>query len=180
MRILREETAALLIDVQERLLPAMSRSEETLAATLQLVKGLKILEVPIVPLRQYPKGLGGLVPELREALGDYSPSDKGTFSAWDDPATAARIQAMGKKNIVVFGLESHVCVLQTVVDLIANGYNVALVADCIDSRKPSDHAIALRRAEEEGALLTTCESILFELLRASGTDVFKQISALVK
>ena len=180
MRILREDTAVLLIDVQERLLPAMSHPEETLAAMVQLVKGMNILDVPILPVRQYPRGLGDLVPELREALGDYTPSDKATFSAWDEKDIAARIQALGKKNLVVFGLESHVCVLQTVIDLLANGYNVALVTDCIDSRKTSDHAIALRRAEEEGALLTTGESILFELLRASGTDTFKQISALVK
>lgn len=180
MRILREDTAALLIDVQERLLPVVSRPEETAALTARLIKGLHILEVPVIPLRQYPKGLGDLAPQIREALGEYAPFDKTTFSAWDTEEIARRIQALGKKNLLVFGIEAHICVLQTVIDLIGAGYNAVLVADCISSRSPRDLEIALRRAEREGALLTTSESILFELLRKAGTDAFKQISALIK
>lgn len=180
MRILREDTAALLIDVQERLLPAIDKAEETLALTARLIKGLQILEIPVVAVRQYPKGLGDLPRQLQEVLGQYTPSDKVTFSAWDTEEIARRIRSLGKKNLIVFGTEAHVCVLQTVIDLIAAGYNVVLVADCVGSRRPYDREIALRRAEKEGALLTTSESILFELLRKAATDTFKQISALVK
>ncbi len=180
MRILREDTAALLIDVQDRLLPAISGADEILALTVRLIKGLQILEIPIVTVRQYPKGLGDLPRELREVLGEYTPSDKVTFSAWGTKEIAERIQSLGKKNLIVFGVEAHVCVLQTVIDLTAAGYNVVLVADCVGSRQPYDREIALRRAEKEGAFLATSESILFELLRKAATDTFKQISALVK
>lgn len=180
MRILCEDTAALLIDVQERLLPVVSKPEETLALTTRLIKGLNILEVPVIPVRQYPKGLGDYPQELREVLGEYVPSDKLSFSAWETEEIARRIEALGKKTLLVFGMEAHICVLQTVIDLIAAGYQVVLVTDCVDSRKPADLAIALCRAEQEGTLLTTSESLLFELQRRAGTDTFKQISALIK
>lgn len=180
MRILREDTAALLIDVQDRLLPAINKADEVLALAVRLIKGLQILEIPLVAVRQYPKGLGDMPRQLREVLGQYTPSDKVTFSAWDTEEIAGCIRSLGKKNLIVFGTEAHVCVLQTVIDLIGAGYNVVLVADCVGSRQPYDREIALRRAEKEGALLTTSESILFELLRKAATDTFKQISALVK
>lgn len=180
MRVLKEDTAAVLIDVQERLAPAMSGSAEAVAATVKLIHGLRILGVPIVPVRQYPKGLGEYVPEIREALGEHEPGDKMTFSAWDTPEIAARVRALGRESILVFGMESHVCVQQTVVDLLDEGYDVGVVVDCVASRNPRDMEISLRRMEEEGAFLATGESILFELLRAAGGDVFKQISALVK
>ncbi len=180
MRLLQEDTAAVLIDIQERLLPVMSEGGEMTAATVKFIEGLKLLQIPIIPIRQYPRGLGDLVPEVRSALGDYEPNDKMTFSAWDTEEIAAKIQALGKKNILVFGIEAHICVLQTVVDLIAADYNVVLVTDCVSSRRLADKEIALRRAEQEGALLSTSESLLFELLRKAGTDIFKGISALVK
>lgn len=180
MRIIQEDTAALLIDVQERLLPVVSQPEETLALTVRLIKGLNILEVPVIPVRQYPKGLGDYPQELREALGEHVPGDKLSFSAWETEEIVRRIEALGKKTLVVFGMEAHICVLQTVVDLIAAGYQVVLVTDCVDSRKPYDKEIALRRAQQEGALLTTSESLLFELQRKAGTETFKQISALIK
>lgn len=180
MRILQEDTAALLIDVQDKLLPVVSKAEETVALTARLIKGLQILEVPIIPVRQYPKGLGDFPQELQDVLGEYTPSDKITFSAWDTPEIAQRIQSLGKKNLLVFGLEAHICVLQTVIDLVGAGYNVVLITDCISSRKLYDYDVALRRAEKEGVLLTTSESILFELLRKAGTDTFKLISALIK
>jgi len=180
MKLLCEDTAAVMVDIQERLLPAMDKSAQTEMAAEKLVKGLRILEVPVVPLRQYPKGLGDIVPGLRKALGEYTPLDKVTFSAWDTPEIAQRIQELGKKNIIVFGIEAHICVLQTVIDLIGSGYNAVIAADCVSSRRPLDREIALRRAEQEGAVLATGESILFELLRKAGGDRFKEISTLVK
>lgn len=180
MKILREDTAALLIDVQDRLIQAVHNADEIVSLTTRLIRGLHILEVPIIPVRQYPKGLGDYPPEIRDALGAYTVSDKTTFSAWETQEIAQRIQSLGRKNLLVFGMESHVCILQTVIDLASNGYHAVVVADCVGSRKPSDHEISLYRAEEEGAILTTSEAILFELLRKAGTDTFKQISALVK
>ncbi len=180
MRIIREDTAALLVDIQEKLLPAVHKSEETLATTVKLVKGLRILDIPLVPIRHYPQGMGDLAPELRAALGDYTPSDKITFSAWETPELRERIQSLGKKNLLVFGMEAHVCMLQTAIDIANDNYTVVVVADCVASRCPEDKEVALRRAEKEGAIITTCESILFELLREAGTATFKKILALVK
>ncbi len=180
MRYLKDDTLALLIDVQERLVPVMDKKEETVAESVRLIEGLKILEVPIMPLRQYPKGLGDYIPEISEALGEHEPSDKLTFSAYDAEELATRVDSYGKKNILIFGMETHICVQQTALDLLAKGYNVMIVTDCVTSRKPESTAIALRRMEAEGALLTTTESILFELLRAAGSESFKKISKLIK
>lgn len=180
MRMLREDTAAILIDVQERLLPAIHQGRELEGKIVKLVEGLRILDVPILPLRQYPKGLGDLTPAIREALGEYLPGDKITFSPWDTPEIADRIRSLGRKNILLCGVETHVCVLQTALDLLGAGYNVAVAADCVGSRNPYDREIGLDRMVREGALPTTGESALFELLREAGTDTFKRISALVK
>lgn len=180
MRLLQEDTMALLIDIQDRLMPVISQGEEMTLATVKFIEGLHILQIPIIPVRQYPKGLGDFVPEIRMALGNYETSDKITFSAWDTPEIAGRIESSGKKNILVFGIEAHICVLQTVIDLLTAGYHVVLVTDCVSSRKLSDKEIALRRAEQEGAVLATGESLLFELLRQAGSESFKKISVLVK
>lgn len=180
MRALREDSAGLLIDMQERLMPAMSDGPGTLNAAVKLITGLRILNVPLVVVRQYPKGLGDLVPEIRQALGDYTPIDKTTFSACGEPEAANALRTLGKKNIFVFGVEAHVCVLQSIADLIGEGYNVFLPEDCVTSRNPRDKDTALRRAEREGAYPTCCESALFELLQKAGTEQFKAVSALVK
>ncbi|MCP1102956.1 nicotinamidase-related amidase [Aequitasia blattaphilus] len=180
MRFLKEDTMAILIDVQERLAPVMEYKEETIKESVRLIQGLKMLDVPIIPLRQYPKGLGDYVPEIAEALGDYEPSDKTTFSAYDSEEVVERIDALQKKNVILFGMETHICVQQTAIDLLAAGYNVMIAADCVTSRKWESSETAFRRMEKEGAVLTTTESILFELLREAKGDTFKQISKLIK
>ncbi|MCP1110930.1 nicotinamidase-related amidase [Lachnospiraceae bacterium PF1-21] len=180
MRYFKEDTMAILIDVQERLVPVMDRKVETVAASVRLIEGLRILGVPVVPFRQYPKGLGDYIPEIKEALGSHEPSDKLTFSAYGSEEIAERIDSYQKKNVLIFGMETHICVQQTALDLIAKGYNVMIVTDCVTSRKKADSDIALRRLEAEGALLTTTESILFELLKEAGSESFKQISRLIK
>lgn len=180
MRALREESAGVLIDMQERLIPAMSHGEKMAGAAVKFIRGLRLLQVPVVALRQYPKGLGDLVPEVREALGECALFDKITFSAHDNADVAKHLRSLGRKNLFVFGVEAHVCVLQSVMDFIQAGYNVFLVEDCVSSRSPHDTETALRRAEREGAYPTTCEAALFELLRKADAEQFKAISALVK
>ena len=183
MRIKREETAVLFVDLQERLIPAMDRGEEVIGRNVLLLEGLKVLGIPAVFLRQYPKGLGDIVPELREAAGDYIPFDKLAYSAMKDEAIAAefdRLRASGVKNVIVTGVESHVCVLQSCIDLVAAGFQPILVVDCVSSRKAFDMEIGLRRAVQENVLLTTAESILFELCVVAGTEEFKAMSRVVK
>ena len=181
MRILAEETMALVIDYQERLLPVIHQSEELLRSSSILLKGLKALGVPMVVSQQYTKGIGMTVPAIAEALGeDFAYLDKVTFSCAEDEALLGRIREIGRKNIILCGVEAHICVLQTAIDLLAMGYKVILVEDCIGSRRENDKAVALRRAEAEGAVITTYESILFELTRVAKTEQFKIISKLIK
>lgn len=180
MRIYASDTVALPVDYQERLVPAMHESAKIVEKTAMLIKGLRALEVPIVVSRQYPKGLGDIVPEIKEALGSYEPGDKLAFSTCGEPVLMDEIRLSGRKNVIVCGIEAHVCVLQSVIDLIQQGYNVVLVADCISSRSPQDKKYAIKRAICEGAIITTAEAILFEMTEKAGTDTFKTISKLVK
>lgn len=179
MRILAENTSCLVIDYQEKILPAMANKEELLANSVKLLTGLRILGIPMTITGQYTKGLGLNVSEIFEAAGTEEYIDKLTFSSYEVEAVQ---QAIGEqiKNVILCGIEAHVCVLQTAIDLKAAGYQPVLVVDCISSRKEKDMEIALLRAQQEGILLTTSEAILFELTRAAGTDTFKQISKLVK
>jgi Amidases related to nicotinamidase len=181
MRILAEDTMALVIDFQERLVPVMDNKEQLIHNTQILLKGLQALNIPMVVTQQYTKGIGMTVPELAEVFGDsFEYNDKVSFSCAEDEELFAKIVDNGKKNIIVCGIEAHICVLQTVIDLIAKGYNVILVEDCVGSRKDSDRLVGIKRAIAEGAIPTTYESILFELTRVAKSDVFKQISKLIK
>lgn len=178
MRILAQDTIAVIIDIQEKLLPVIHRKEEVLINTQKLLKGLKVLSVPVVVTEQYPKGLGKTVEEIFELTGEGI--EKMTFSGWETEAIREAICASGKKNVILAGIEAHVCVLQTAIDLLANGYQVTLVSDCIGSRNESDWRGALSRCKQEGGIVTTFEALLFELLRQAGSAEFKEISKIVK
>ena len=180
MRILPEETQCMLIDLQERLLPAMTGAEACEERAVLLANGLRTLEVPMLITQQYTKGLGMSVPSIYEAAGMQEYFDKRTFSCTKDGAILAALQENERGNVLVCGTEAHVCVLQTCIDLKELGYNPVLVTDAIASRKKSDKKIALQRAVQEGILLTTAEAILFELTLDSRNPVFRQISQLVK
>ncbi len=179
MRILSEDTSCLVIDYQEKIVPAMARWEELIANSEKLLRGLRILGIPMTITGQYTKGLGLNLPEIFAAAGTEEYIDKLTFSSYEVPEVQAFLEGRGK-YVLLCGIEAHVCVLQTAIDLKEAGFTPILVTDCISSRKQSDKEIALIRAQQEGILLTTSEAILFELTRKAGTDVFKQISKLVK
>ena len=172
MRIEREHTAALIVDFQERLVPAIADHEALMERVRILLQGLKALEIPMTVTQQYTKGLGMSVPEVWEASGETEYLDKISFSALE--------VAEPKKYILVCGMEAHCCVLQTVIDLAGAGYVPVLVTDCIGSRRESDREMAIRRAEQEGAVLTSSEAILFELLKEAGTPLSKEILKIVK
>jgi len=180
MRINREDCTALVIDIQERLFPHVAGKEELLRRCLILLEGLRLLEVPVSVTEQYPKGLGPTLPEIREALDPFSPTEKMAFSCCDEPAYRSTIDHSNRRTVIICGIETHVCVLQTVVDLLELGFHPVVVADCTGSRNTADRQVALERMRQEGAVVTTCESILFELARVSGTPLFKSISRLVK
>ncbi len=180
MRLLLEDTMALIVDYQERLMPVIYEHDELEKKSCTLLKGLRTLGVPMVMTQQYTKGIGMTIPSITEAAGTSEYFDKITFSCYEDEAVRRKMEALGKKTVIVCGIEAHICVLQTCIDLKEAGYTPVLVTDGISSRKASDTEVALMRAQSEGILLTTTESILFELTRKAGSPVFKEISRLIK
>ncbi len=180
MRIHKDHTAGLIIDIQERLFPHIHEHEAVARNTEILVKGLKLLDVPVLVTQQYTRGLGPTIPELLDLISGYRLIEKTAFSCCDEPEFIRALVNTHKQTILIAGIESHVCVLQTVIDLVERGYQPVLVEDCVSSRKASDKITSVRRMRTEGAIVTTYESILFELCRFSGSELFKSISKLVK
>jgi len=180
MKILQEETVAVVIDLQEKFRDVIYKFDKVLENSKILLAGLNVLEVPVIVTEQYPKGLGKTVPQLQDVLKEYNPIEKLAFSACGSEKFCSVLKNAGRKNVIIFGTESHVCVLQTVIDLIEQGYQPVVVEDCVSSRKKSDRKTALKRMLQEGAVPASYESLLFELCRAAGTDKFKQISKMVK
>lgn len=172
------ETALLVVDVQEKLVPAIADHRRVVFNTRRLIDGAKILGIPVVATEQYPKGLGPTVPELAERLGPIP--DKLTFSCSGCPEVFQELQNQGIHKILVAGIETHVCVQQTVLDLLGDGWRVYLAVDAVGSRNPLDRDTALRRMDSSGAVLTTTEAALFEWCQVAGTPQFKEISRLVR
>ena len=175
----KEKSALLIIDIQERILGVMQEKERLLENTKKLIKGMKILRVPIFYTEQYPKGLGKTVENIKEEL-DGNAIPKMSFSC---SGAGDLFKSLIEKNIsqvVVCGIETHVCVLQTVFDLIANGFQVNVAADAVSSRKKIDYQIALERMRANKAEISTVESIIFELLNVCGTEEFKKALEVVK
>ena len=180
MRIQSDKAQALVVDIQEKLFPHMSEKEQFLSTTIKLIKGLKLLKIPFIINEQYPKGIGHTITPIKELLEDENPYEKTTFSCCKTDSTMQAIKNKNKKFVIVFGIETHVCIMQSVLDLLEAGLTPVLVTDCVSSRNPYDKEIAIRRMENEGAILTTYESLLFELCIDAKNEVFKEISKLVK
>ncbi len=180
MRIELDKAAAVLIDMQERLFPHMHQNEELLKRTKILLAGLTVLGVPTVATEQYPRGLGPTLSAIRELIPEVTPIEKASFSCYAEPRFRETLGSIDRRTIIVAGIEAHVCVQQTILDLLEAEYLPILVTDATSSRNPKDMEIALRRLEREGARLATVESILFEMTRVAGTPQFKEISSLVK
>jgi isochorismate hydrolase len=177
----RADALLLVIDVQERLAAAMnpaSRAELEKNAAV-LIRAAKRLDVPVVATEQYPKGLGPTVASLRELL----PQDaltKMEFSCGASKPIARHILSTGRKQAVVVGMEAHVCVFQTVRDLVSGGFSVFVAQDAVISRTEANRAVGLRLCEKAGATLTSTEAVLFDLLGVAGTPEFKELTALIK
>ena len=176
----RNDTVCVLVDFQEKIARAMDRSSETEEAIVHLVKGLRIMNVPIIVTTQYARGLGATTPAVSEALGPRDEVDKRTFSCMADESFREALAASGKHQILLCGIETHVCVQQTALHMIGAGYQVFLAEDACSSRKRSDFETALERMRDAGVTVTTGESALFELLYTSKAPEFREISALVK
>jgi hypothetical protein len=180
MRIPLHSVSAIIIDVQEKLFPFMY-NKEVLEKNLQiLIQGLKILNIPIIISQQYTKGLGPTISSIAQILPSSSNIEKSAFSCCDEPAFLYELRKSQPEFVILAGIESHVCVLQTALDLLEKGYKPVIPADCTASRKESDYIVAIERLRTEGSIISSYESLLFELLRYSGSENFKAISKLIK
>lgn len=180
MRITKNNTVGLVIDIQERLSPVMWENEVLLKNCKILIEGLQELKLPLITTQQYTKGLGETLPEIKSVINSFSFIEKRDFSCCDEPAFSEKLKESGAKNIIICGIESHVCVLQTAVDLKEAGLNPIVVIDCVSSRTKENIELAKERFRNEGIIMTSYESILFELTRSSGAVEFRIISKLVK
>jgi nicotinamidase-related amidase len=175
----RAQAQLLVVDIQERLCSAMpeQRLSEVLARSRVLMEGAAVLGLPVIATEQYPKGLGPTVSVLREKLTPSQVHEKVEFTALIAPVEA---KLAGRRQVLLTGMETHICVYQTVRDLVAKGFLPVLCADAVLSRKDLDYRVGLELCRDAGAMITTVESALFDLLGRAGTPEFKAISAAVK
>ena len=178
--ITTEDTALVVIDVQEKLIPAMHDKDALLDGLKKMVKGARVLGLPILFTEQNPAGLGPTVPEIAELLPDYKPVSKFSFSSCGTEQFVEELKAVNRRNILIVGMEAHVCVYQTAADLVNLNYDVQVVADAVDSRTPENKQIGLEKSKAAGAGITSTEIALFELLKIAKGDTFKEIIKIVK
>lgn len=176
----KENTALLVVDMQEKLFNAMFNNDSLLSNCIKLVKGCKELEIPIFYTEQYPKGLGPTHPDLLELLKEYPRFEKDTFSCASINPLIDQLRSNNIHNIILCGIESHVCVLQTAFDFDAIGFHTFVVANAVSSRNNFDYDYALRRLTHSNIQIITVEMALFEMVEKSGTEIFKKISQIIK
>jgi len=175
-----ENTALVLVDVQVKLERVMHNREELIGNIQRLIKGAQALGMPVIHTEQYPEGLGETVSGISEMLSEMKPVSKLSFSCCGEPKFMESFKALGKKQVLLAGIEAHVCVYQTAVDLLDAGYDVQVVADAVDSRTAENRSLALERMKEAGAVITSTEMALFEMVRGASSAHFKDISRIVK
>ena len=169
------------VDLQEKLVPTQSDPAELLKRVGIMIGGARALEIPFVAARQYPKGLGDIVPQVRELLPENTVvADKVSFSCFGTPEFRDAVAALGRKQMILIGVETHVCVLQTAFDAMKLGYEVFLVEDCTDSRHATDRAAGIALMRESGVKIVTSEMLLFQLMHDSLHPAFKTISRLIR
>jgi len=174
----KEDAILVIIDLQERLMPAMPDRETVYKNTGILLKTAQQLQIPVIVSEQYPKGLGPTVPEIKEFLGDYDYLEKVSFSASE--ALQDLLAKYQRKTLIMVGSETHVCVFQTVRDMIEEGYQVHLVKDAVCSRFEINHNSGLELMRDLGAVITNTETVVFDLFKVAGSPQFKAISAMIK
>jgi len=180
MLLERDRSCLLIVDVQERLTPVMSDPRRVLHNCVLLMRAAQRLGVPILVSEQYPKGLGPTMVDLRPYLPEAGALPKLHFSAAADQAILAKLQGFGRGQVVIAGIETHVCVLQSAIDLKAKGFEVMVAADACASRRIESEQMGWSRMRQCGVELLSVEMVLFEWMHQAGTPEFKELSALIK
>ncbi len=176
-----DNSALLIIDVQGKLAQLMHNKDEMFAGLQRIIKGAKVLNLPIIWMEQVPEKLGSTTPAMAELLQDVAqPTRKSSFSCCGNTLFLKQLQATGRRQILVTGIETHICVYQTAVDLLADDYEVQLVIDAVSSRTEQNRQLGIERIKAAGATLTSTEMALFEMLRVAEGLQFKEITRIVK
>lgn len=175
-----EDCLLLVVDIQEAFAPHISEMERVVERSRIMIEAARLLEVPIMVTEQYPKGLGRTVEGLRGALGDFEPYEKTAFGCCQDEAINEAILAAGRKQVLLVGIEGHVCIGQTAHDLLGQGLGCQVAADAVSSRNARDCEIALARIARAGGIITSTEAAIMEMVGNSGHRCFREISGLVK
>jgi hypothetical protein len=176
----RDEVVLVIVDIQERLAVVMSERRRVTDNCLHLIEIAKLLDIPIVLNEQYPKGLGPTVSEIRNVLPVYEPVEKMAFSCCGQPAVLEKLSGLRRRKAILCGMETHVCVLQSCIDLIRKGYAVHVVSDAMCSRTGENHGTGIEFMRDTGAVITCTETVLFQLLEKAGTEEFRIISKRIK
>ena len=176
----QQATVLVIIDIQEKLAAAMKHKEPVIDNCLHLIELTKILQIPMLLTEQYPKGLGTTLPEIQEVLTDYSPFEKKSFDCCREAGFLEKIASMGRKKMLLTGMEAHVCILQTALGLMKEGYEVQVVRDAVCSRTKKNFKAGIEFMRDAGAVITCTETVLFQLLERAGTESFKIISKRIK
>lgn len=177
--LVQKESALIVIDIQERLVPAMPNSQKVIQNTNTLLSVANKLEIPTIITEQYPKGLGKTISEIHYNASKVSICEKNTFSGCTDELMNI-LRQLSKKKIIITGMETHVCVFQTVRDLLAHGYQVFVTSDAVCSRTKENYLNALSQMVSMGAVVSNTETIFFDLLKVAGTPLFRELSKLIK
>jgi nicotinamidase-related amidase len=175
-----EEAALIILDMQERLAAAMKTKRQMVDNCLHLIETAKLFQIPILVTEQYPKGLGPTLPEIREALPDYVPFEKLSFNCTQEIGFLEKVASMGKKKLLLTGMETHICVLQTSLGLMRQGYTVQVIKDAVCSRTKNNFNTGIGFLSQAGSVITCTETVLFQLLQKAGTEVFKTIVKRIK
>jgi nicotinamidase-related amidase len=182
-RLTIPHTQLVVVDVQENMLPHVAEREDVLAQCVRMTRAAVALELPITISEQYVRGLGATRPEIIDAAGGpgrFERFEKMTFSVVRDEPLRQRIVSLGRPNVLLVGVETHVCVQQTALDLLELRHEPVVLADAVGSRRPRDRDVALDRLRAAGAIVSTVESAIFELLERAGTDLFKRLLPIVR
>lgn len=179
-RLQREQAAVLAVDFQERLLPAISGGELVAQNAVRLLRGAAVLGIPVLITEQYRKGLGSTVEAIRSVVSEWVPFEKVAFSACGAEGLIPSLRAKGVVDIVLCGIETHVCVMQSCLDLLTEEFRVFVAMDATSSRTPENRHLGIERMRSAGAVIVSTEMVLFELLEKAGTPEFKQILELIR
>ena len=175
----REDTVLFIIDIQDKLVPAMKYKDQVIDNNKILIKAAKEMEFPIVVTEQYPKGLGRTVTELLNLIDEKDIFAKNSFTAYTDEVKE-KLKSLGKKKVIITGMETHICVFQTTRDLIRDGYQVFLCKDALASRTKENYINGLDLSKSMGAVISNTETLVYDLLKVSGTPEFKAMLKVIK